>query len=311
MGYVYGPVYSKRLGFSLGIDIVPRKTCSFECVYCQLGRTSYKRIRRFKWVKINKFKKELKKVLKNNLRIDYITISGSGEPTLHKNLDVIIKEIKKISLYKIPVCVITNSSLLYRYCVRKELSNADVVMPSLDAPSPEIFNKINCPHKSISFKYIVRGLIEFRREFKGKIFLEIMLLKGYNDKKEYAYLFRDIIEKIDPDKVYLIFPYRPTPLSNINLIPSYRRIIYFKKILGSRCEIVGQGRKNISVKKRKINKEDIYMSLLRRPQTKEELKIALGCSDRILQDIIRELLREKKIYCVYEGKKIYYTKISY
>ncbi len=303
--YIYGPVYSRRLGFSLGIDVISSKICSFECVYCQLGKTSQKTIRRFKSVNLYRFKKELKDALKRIGRIDYITISGSGEPTLHRDLDVIIREAKKISLGKIPVCVITNSSLLYRKDVREELTDADVIMPSLDAPTQEVFEIINRPHRGISFEKVIDGLVRLRDEYTGNIFLEVMLIKGYNDRKDYAYMFREIIEKIKPDKIFLTLPYRPAPLSKASLIPSDSVTRYFRKVLGRNCVLIGKFNKASYTQKGKVNEDEVYASLRRRPQTERELIVAFKCSKVILKNIIDSLLRKGRIYCLDKRRKIY------
>src|SRR4030042_422131 len=136
MDYFYGPVPSRRLGFSLGVDLFPEKICNFNCLYCQLGKTEKKVLQRQQHVDIPEFKRQLQAVLQTKPTIDYITISGSGEPTLHKNLDKVISAIKTIASKAYPVCVITNSSLLHRAEVCKELKKADLIIPSLNAAEP-------------------------------------------------------------------------------------------------------------------------------------------------------------------------------
>ena len=207
--YFYGPVPSRRLGFSLGVDLLSKKTCSFNCLYCQLGPNSKKTAKRFSFSKLPKFKEGLKEIIGRNPKINYITISGSGEPTLYKGLDKIIAAIKKVTQNKYPVAVITNSSLLYKGEVRDELKKADLIVPSLDAATSKTFSKINRPCKGITLKRIVSGLIQLRKEFKGKIWLEIMLISGINDSKREIEKFKEIIDKISPDKIQLNLPVRP------------------------------------------------------------------------------------------------------
>ena len=154
--YFYGPVPSRRLGVSLGVDIIPRKTCSFDCVYCQLGPGSKRCIKRSSYIDIPVFKKELRDCVRKNPALDHITISGSGEPTLHTDLDKIISIIKKTTHRKYPVCVITNSSLLYRKKVRDELQGADLIIPSLDAARASVFRAVNKPHASITVDKVIR-----------------------------------------------------------------------------------------------------------------------------------------------------------
>ena len=236
MSYFYGPVPSRRLGFSLGVNLTPKKLCTFNCVYCQLGETTKKTIKRFFYVDPVELKKELTKIVNRNPKIDYISISGSGEPTLHKGLDKIIDTIRETTNNKYRVCVITNSSLLYKKEVRKELEKADLIIPSLDAATEESFSRIDKPHKQITLKKIVDGLINLRKEFKGKIWLEIMILGGINDSLKEAGIFKKLVAKIKPDKVQLNLPIRPAGASIA--LPDYERVKKIKKIIGKKCEIV-------------------------------------------------------------------------
>ncbi len=236
MSYFYGPVHSRRLGYSLGVSLVPKKSCTFDCIYCQVGSFSKTKIKRANYIDLFKFKRELREVLAKEPRIDYITLSGSGEPTLHKDLDKIIKAIKKVSKNKYPVSVITNSSFLYRKKVRQELKEADLLIPSLDAPDAETFKKINRPHSRIELKKIINGLIDFRREFKGKIWLEIMIVGGVNDNLEGAHKFKKIISQIQPDKVQINLPVRPS--AERVPLPQTRRVEKIKRIINRNIEVV-------------------------------------------------------------------------
>ena len=303
MKYFYGPVYSRRLGFSLGINLFREKTCSFNCVYCQLGETKRRRKKRAFFIKEDIFKEELEKILKSKPKIDYITFSGCGEPTLHENLDKLIKIIKMRT--KIPVCLITNSSLLYMKKVREELKEIDLLIPSLDAPDEKLLRKINRPVKGISFSKILEGLICFRKEYKDKEFwLEIMLVKGFNDREEAAYKFKEIIKKIKPTKIQLNLPLRPNPSVKIDFIPSGVLIEKFRKILGENCEVV-EFRK--SKKRGKvIEKEVILNSLKIRPQTIKDIAIVLKASEKKAEYFVKNLIKEKKIYKVIRNKKVFY-----
>jgi len=247
--YLYGPVRSRRLGFSLGVDLFPKKICSFDCLYCQLGKTQKTTLKRFHCVDLPRLLKGLKKAVKKAPKINYITLSGSGEPTLHKNLDKIISAIKKSTGRRYPVCMITNSSLLHRKGVRQELKAADLIIPSLDAASAKNFYKINRPHRKVSFKKIIDGLMALRKEFKGQIWLEIMVMAGINDTIKEAKKFRQIIGKIKPDKVQLNLPVRPAG-QKIKL-PSSKRIDLIKKIINFNAEVVSRhydGRKKFTAR---------------------------------------------------------------
>lgn len=304
MEYFYGPVHSRRLGFSLGVDVVPRKACSFECVYCQVGKTPHKTIRRFSWVNLNKLKKELKTILKTNPWIDYITFSGSGEPTLHKGLDKIIRSIKKISKNKYPVCVITNSSLLYRKEVRKELQAADLVIPSLDAVDNKSFTRINRPHKSITFNKVTEGILKFSQEYKGRIWLEVMLLKNYNDSGASIKRFKDLISRISPELIHLNVPARPSLVSNADLMPSQQAIKGFKEALGSTCRIASP--RLVKNKQKVLDVKAIMDSLRRRPQRVDDLACSLGLKPKMVERYLAGLLSKRRVCCILKNKKKYF-----
>lgn len=292
--YFYGPVPSRRLGFSLGVDLLPKKTCSFNCLYCQLGSSRKKTAKRFSFLNLSKFKEDLKKIISKNPKINYITISGSGEPTLHKGLDKIIATIKKVTQNKYPVAVITNSSLLYKSEVRDELKEADLIVPSLDAATAETFSKINRPLKGITLKKIVKGLIQLRKEFKGKIWLEIMFIAGINDSKREIEKFKEIIAKINPDKIQLNLPIRPAGVK-IPLI-SRSKIERIKKVLGKGSKVVVK----FSLQKRGNKaygnlKRDIFDFLKVRPATLDDLTRSLNANPNEIAKQLFLLLGKKKI----------------
>ena len=173
--YLYGPVPSRRLGLSLGVDIVPFKVCTLDCIYCQLGRTSEKTMERKDYVDVEAVLAELRAKLVEGLEADFITISGSGEPTLNAGLGQLIEGIKKIT--NIPVAVLTNGTLLTNQSVRADCARADVVMPSLDAGDDQTFRKVNRPHKDISIENLIAGLCAFRNEFAGQMWLEVFFCR--------------------------------------------------------------------------------------------------------------------------------------
>jgi len=239
MRYLYGPVNSRRLGFSLGISLTYCKKCNFDCIYCQLGRTREKTNTKAEYVKIEEVLAELRLWLQNNSqdikKINYITLAGSGEPTLNTGIGQLILEIKKTT--PISVAVITNSSLLSDPSVRQALLFADLIIPSLDAVSPAIFAKINQPAEGITLEYIIQGLVDLRKEFKGKIWLEVMLVKGINDDLRHIRKLKDIIEKIRPDKVQLNSPVRSSSETSACAV-NKNKLAKIKDILGGNCEII-------------------------------------------------------------------------
>jgi wyosine [tRNA(Phe)-imidazoG37] synthetase (radical SAM superfamily) len=293
MSYFYGPVPSRRLGFSLGVDIIPRKVCSFDCIYCQVGVTTKKSIRRFSYIDFSKFEQELRGIIKKNLRIDYITFSGSGEPTLHKDLGKIIGIIKRVTKNKYPICIITNSSLLYRKDVRAELKKADLIIPSLDAADAKTFKKINRPHRVVTFKKVLDGLAALRKEFKGEIWLEIMFIAGINDSLEQARKFKPIIDKIGPDKIQINLPVRPAPVKLS--LPSAKRIAAIKAIIDSNIEVASSFHKKEQRKFLKNIDEEILKFLRRRPANALDLSQSLGIPLKEANKCLKGLLKNKKI----------------
>jgi wyosine [tRNA(Phe)-imidazoG37] synthetase (radical SAM superfamily) len=208
MKYVYGPVPSRRLGRSLGIDPIPSKTCNYQCIYCQLGKTT-----NFTNVRKNYFPKselilEIEAAIKQNEgKYDYVTFVGSGEPTLFKDLNDLILKAKKFS--DKPICVITNGGLMYNKQVRDTLMLADIVLPSLDAGDEKSFIKINRPHPTIKFDSVIQGLIDFQKKFAGKFWIEIMIMKGINDSKKELLKIKKKIDLIIPERIDINVPIRP------------------------------------------------------------------------------------------------------
>jgi len=239
MKYIYGPVKSRRLGLSLGITLTPYKVCSFDCIYCQLGVTTVKTIERKEYIPVEEIIKELNLWLQNNSakakELNYITLSGSGEPTLNTKIGQLITGIKKITF--VPIAVITNASLLKTDSVRQALLHADLIVPSLDAATQEIFMRIDQPQEGMNIEEAIKGLVQLRREFRGKIWLEVMLVKGVNDDLRHIKKLREAIDLINPDKLQLNSPVRITAQKNV-LSTGRDKLEKIKEILGDKCEII-------------------------------------------------------------------------
>ena len=239
MKYIYGPVKSRRLGLSLGLSLTPQKTCSFNCVYCQLGKTTLTTCERREYIPMQEILEELRAWLENNSTVagslNFITLSGSGEPTLNLKIGELIREIKNISNSK--AAVITNASLLRDASVREELRGADLIVPSLDAVTKAIFEKVNKPHPDIKIEEVIEGLAALRKEFRGQIWLEVMLVKGVNDDLRQIKKLKEVIDRINPDKVQLNSPVRTTAEENIFPVDK-SKLKKIKEILGDKCEII-------------------------------------------------------------------------
>lgn len=202
---VYGPVPSRRLGRSLGVDLIPLKTCTYDCVYCQLGRTTRKTVRRQRWVDPADVVAQVRTRLESEP--DVIALAGSGEPTLHSGLEEVIRGIKNITT--LPVAVITNGSLLGRPAVRRGLAAANIVLPSLDAPTEELFRRVNRPHESLHLADVVEGLVSFRAGYKGELWLEVMLLAVVTGSPSKARRLAELAGRIAPDRIQLNTAVRP------------------------------------------------------------------------------------------------------
>lgn len=207
--YVFGPVPSRRLGQSLGIDTIPLKTCNWNCVYCQLGRTIPVTNERKEYFPREAILAEVRQALASHEagEIDWVTFVGSGEPTLHSSIGWLIKQVK--ALTDLPVAVITNGALLYRPEVRQELMAADAVMPTVDAGTPELYRRINRPHPEVTFERLVNGLIAFRQAYRGKLWPEVMLVRGLNDTEEALRAIAGVLGRIGPDEIHISLPTRP------------------------------------------------------------------------------------------------------
>lgn len=205
--YVYGPVPSRRLGISLGISPIPKKTCNYSCIYCQLGRTNAMTNTRGMFFAVNDIMEEFEEAIKNDVKFDVITIVGEGEPTLYLGLGELIDEIHKRT--DKPVAVITNGALLYDIQLQEELSRADIVLPTFDAYNEELFKKINRPHGSLDFNIVKKSLEDFSKIYKGQLWIEIMLIKDMNDDEVSLKKYAEMLKEIKHDKLYLNTPVRP------------------------------------------------------------------------------------------------------
>jgi wyosine [tRNA(Phe)-imidazoG37] synthetase (radical SAM superfamily) len=272
MAHLFGPVPSRRLGRSLGVDLIPPKTCPYDCIYCEVGPTTCQTRERFSY-QTEAIIEELSDYLKGpGAKPDVITLAGSGEPTLNLGLGRIIRKIKAIS--QIPVAVLTNGALLYLPEVRRELVAADLVLPSLDAAREETYRAINRALPELSLDSLLDGLSAFRREYRGQIWLEVMLLQGLNDTAEELTLLRRAIQQIAPDKIQLNTAVRPVvddaaaPLDQVEMEAAAAALGGPVEVIASfsRADIAGSPRQD----------DDLVEMLSRRPMTAPDLSKALG-----------------------------------
>lgn len=271
--YTYGPVPSRRLGLSLGVDIVPPKICTLDCVYCQLGHTRRTSTIRGDFVDIDAVLAEIKQKLDAGLKADYITLGGSGEPTLNSRLGDLIDGIRRLT--DIPVAVLTNGTLFYREDVRAECARADVVAPSLDAGDAATFEAVNRPNPDITIEKLVWGLEQFRKEFRGQIWLEVFLIADVNTDTEEIERIKSLIGQIRPDKVHLNTAVRPPAEPDVRAVP--REVL--DKIagqIGGVCEVIGEAPAGLSERHEARAEADVISVLSRRPCTIEDICTGLG-----------------------------------
>jgi wyosine [tRNA(Phe)-imidazoG37] synthetase (radical SAM superfamily) len=274
-----------------------------DCIYCQLGTTDKKTLRRKKYSDVETILGQIKNVIASEKRIDYITFSGSGEPTLNVFLGKLIREIKKIT--SIPVAVLTNSTLLSQKNVRNALSDADLVVPSLDAATQEIFKRINRPHASLKIRQIIEGMKKFRQEFSGKIWLEILFVKGVNDSPSHLKKLKKAISEINPDKIQLNTVVRP-PAEKSALPLSLQELEKIRKFFDKKAEVVAEFDKIQHLPISHDLEDSILAMVARRPVTLADMSRSLGKHKNELIKYCDILLKEGKIKLIlHEGKKFY------
>jgi wyosine [tRNA(Phe)-imidazoG37] synthetase (radical SAM superfamily) len=293
--YLFGPVASRRLGKSLGVDLIPFKTCTYDCIYCQLGKTKIPVNEIKEYVDTAEVLSEFKRKIKEGLDADYITFSGSGEPTLSSKIGYLIRQFKKLT--RIPVAVITNGSLFSKKEVRERLSRADLVIPSLDAGSEEVFKKINRPHDSVNFTEMVQGLIQFRKEFKGRIALEIFLVEGFNTTEEELARMKIISEQMAPDAIEINTVVRPPAYDKTKAV-SFEKLIEIKKLFGEKAKVISDSKKHKKGNPEEARLGEVLSLLRRRPCTLED--ISTGLNARPIE-IIKCLEYLKHSGAVYES----------
>jgi len=302
--HLYGPVPSRRLGRSLGIDLVPHKICTYDCIYCQIGNTTEKTLARKEYVPVKEIMEEVERFLKEGTAsIDYLSLSGSGEPTLHSQICSVIEGIKAIT--SIPVAVITNGSLLYEEEIRQDLLHADIVLPSLDAVSSEVFMKINRPRPGFSIEKVIEGLVEFRKAFKGQIWLEILFCKGVNDGKEELLRMKKVIDRIQPDRIHLNTVVRP-PSEKWAVPLNQKEMEEIRAFFGEKASIISEFDRHPPLVSERDIKEEILRILERRPLSLTDLSKGMGIPQSELEAYLNPLIQEGKIRSRPFGNSIYY-----
>ncbi len=303
MNYLFGPVASRRLGLSLGVDLIPSKTCPLDCIYCEVGRTTVKTLERREYIPAAAIMAELTAYFAgDNPKPDYVTLAGSGEPTLNSGLGQIIAHLKQLT--QTPVAVLTNGVLLSDPQVRQEIAAADVILPSLDAVTEELFQKINRPPAGLRVEDLIAGLQALRREYDGRIWLEILLLQGLNDTPAELAKLKDAIAAIRPDEVHLNTLVRPG-------VEDYALAVR-PEVLAAAARFLGPSAKVIASPPRQFHSQiplsdaDFLASLARRPQTAADLAAVLRLPEAEVAARLKNLVREGRLRTSRHQQQIFY-----
>ncbi len=284
MSCVFGPVPSRRLGRSLGVDVVPFKTCSYNCIYCQLGRTTRTTVQRHEWVSLDGVVAEVREKLHTNP--DHITISGSGEPTLYSRLGELIRRIRDMT--DTPVAVLSNGSLFWMPEVRHDLLDADVVMPSLDAGDEAMFKAVNRPHAGIHFETMLEGLIRFRNEYRGKYWLEVLLTSGHTDSDAEVARLVEAVRRIGPDRIQLNTVSRP-PAEEFALGLTPERLAQIASQFEPPAEVIAEFRGDVTRTRCEASTREVLDLIKRHPCTIADITAGLGLMQEDAQRLIAEL----------------------
>jgi len=310
---IYGPVPSRRLGHSLGINNIPPKICSYSCVYCQLGKTMNMRVKREHFYKpegiVNSVKDKLEQVREKGEPIDYLAFVPDGEPELDANLG---KEIELLKSFGIKIAVITNACLIWREDVRQDLQKADWVSLKVDAVSGEIWRQIDRPQKLLSLDKILDGMLKFSDIFKGELVTETMLIQGINDNRQELERIADFLTELNPDKSYLAIPTRPPAVKTVTAA-SEKTINLAYQIFTERLSnveyLIGYEGNAFAFTG---NIEDDLISITSVHPMREEGVTELLKKANAGWDIIKELIKDGRlIETEYEGRKFYMRKLPH
>ncbi len=308
--YLFGPVPSRRLGHSLGIDLTPPKTCSLNCIYCECGATTKRTTKRTELVPTSEVITEIDDFLKHYTgTIDYLTFSGHGEPTLHNGIGRIITHIHTTTPYK--TAVITNSTLFHLRSVRDDIKNADIVMPTLSTLNESDFKKIHNPAHGITAQSVYNGLLRFSEEYTGTLWLEVFFIKGINDTDENLSQLRSAVAAINPTAVQLNTIDRPAWAPHARPVDT-AFIEHAQLIIGAKAQGIPHFQKNAIDKKRSTDhaRTEIIALIARRPETIENISAALELSINDTKHTIKMLLLDQKITEEIRDAKIYYKVIE-
>lgn len=303
MSHIFGPVPSRRLGVSLGVDLVPAKTCSYDCLYCQVGPTTGKITEPEAFVPVHDIIDELKERLEK-VTPDTITLSGSGEPTLYSPMAGLISAIRETT--DVRIAILTNGSLFWKEEVRTGVIEAQIIAPTLSTVFEETYRAIHRPHVDIDLRMIIEGLKALRREFRGLLFMEVVLLAGFNDSNREIAGLRGVIQEISPDKVQLNTVVRP-PTDSRAIALDMERLEEIKNFIGNKAEIIADVPPG---KRRQIFEsyaDTIIETARRRPMRALDLANVLNLPLEEVENLLEGLLGKGDLSTTGHGAETYYT----
>lgn len=304
MSRIFGPVPSRRLGLSLGVDLVPLKICTFDCIYCQVGRTTRKTIDCAPFFPVFQISQEVEERL-GTTSPDVITLTGSGEPTLHSEMDRVIDRIREIS--DIRIALLTNGSLLWRKEIRQRAMKADIILPTLCTGFKATFKLIHRPHPQLDFDRVIEGLALLREDYPGEMLLEVMVIGGINDTREELDVLKSSIDVISPHRIQINTVVRPpTDSDSRGAEVDGRKLEEVKALLGPRAEIVTENRVPWSGGEQDVNLEALMDMVRRRPLRAGDAAKALGISAKDAEAFLRGLLIKGYVRREEYSKEVYY-----
>jgi wyosine [tRNA(Phe)-imidazoG37] synthetase (radical SAM superfamily) len=301
MSYVFGPVPSRRLGRSLGVDVVPLKTCTYDCTSCQLGRTTHRTIDRKEWVPLEGVLNGVRSRLCT--RPDYITLSGSGEPTLFSRLGDLIEGIKRMT--DVPVALLTNGSLLWKRDVREDIRGSDLLIPSLDAGDEMMFRRINRPHAAISFDRLIAGLVTSREACGGQFWLEVFLLAGYTAIEAEVKKLVQYAGLIKPHRIQLNTVMRP-PAESFAAGISRGRLAELSRLFHPAAEVIAVHDPKHEQGQFPASREEILNLVRRRPCSIEGITQGLDMHPNEVVKHIETLQTEELVEARWTSDRCYY-----
>lgn len=304
--YVYGPVPSRRLGRSLGVDLAPFKTCTYDCIYCQLGRTTCKTTERREYVPVADILVELRRKLTEKLALDFVTLAGSGEPTLHSGIGELLGEIKRLT--SVPTAVLTNGSLLWMREVQDALLEADLVLPSLDAGDESSFGHVNRPHPNIGFEKMVNGLAEFRDRFHKPVWLEVFLLAGITGSDSEVEKIAALTARIHPERIQLNTVSRPPAEAFAHPVPA-KQMEVLARFFDAKTEVISENGAGESQRLTSpaVTVDDILALLSRRPCTAQDAATGLGLHIAETTKRLEWLVEQGHLLPLRKNKGVFYT----